>query len=260
MMQTIGSLVDILKMTIPFVLIYFCAQLAWAAYKDGDVTKVIMGLISAAIVFWFGATNIVAASDWAFTIIATDLESSVMLNYAEKTVDDAVTTVGQVIENPGEPQVQRHTLTENLVPTAPAQRQPAPVAQPQQPTYSQQPQPDATAQAYQRYLEEYNRAHSSQPVPTLAQMPQYQTQSEPVGGVYSENTQAVATPIPPTQPSQGGPSNMYTVKRGDSLYKIAQSKLGSGERWRELCQINYGGNQSSCDNLRVGETLRLPVN
>jgi nucleoid-associated protein YgaU len=31
---------------------------------------------------------------------------------------------------------------------------------------------------------------------------------------------------------------MYRVASGDSLYKIAKRRLGSGERWREIVAMN----------------------
>ncbi len=46
-------------------------------------------------------------------------------------------------------------------------------------------------------------------------------------------------PPPPkraTVPKTGQPD--YTVKRGDSLWKIAAAKLGAGTRWRELYNLN----------------------
>ena len=51
----------------------------------------------------------------------------------------------------------------------------------------------------------------------------------------------------------------YRVKRGDSLYKIAKKYLGSGNRYKEIKDLNSkklaGGN-----DLEVGDILKLPRN
>lgn len=49
---------------------------------------------------------------------------------------------------------------------------------------------------------------------------------------------------------------MYTVKRGDSLSKIAQEQLGDASRWPEIAQINAISNP---DLIHPGQQLRLPV-
>ncbi len=46
----------------------------------------------------------------------------------------------------------------------------------------------------------------------------------------------------------------YTVKRGDTLWKIAQSRLGSGSRYQEIIRIN--GLKS--DLIHPGQVLKLP--
>ena len=49
----------------------------------------------------------------------------------------------------------------------------------------------------------------------------------------------------------------YTVQKGDSLYKIAKSQLGSGDRWQEV----YQANASTIKNpnlIYAGQVLNLP--
>ena len=49
----------------------------------------------------------------------------------------------------------------------------------------------------------------------------------------------------------------YTVQKGDSLYKIAKSQLGSGDRWQEV----YQANASTIKNpnlIYAGQVLDLP--
>jgi len=61
---------------------------------------------------------------------------------------------------------------------------------------------------------------------------------------------------PEVAAEKGQVAGAYIVKSGDSLWKIAQEKMGSGFQWRELAQAN----NISLDNtiLRTGQTLTIP--
>jgi 5'-nucleotidase len=50
-------------------------------------------------------------------------------------------------------------------------------------------------------------------------------------------------------------NNTYTVKRGDTLWKIASTHYGDGKKWREIADANPGLTPSA---LRVGQTISLP--
>jgi 5'-nucleotidase len=50
-------------------------------------------------------------------------------------------------------------------------------------------------------------------------------------------------------------TNTYTVKRGDTLWKIASTHYGDGKKWREIADANPGLTPSA---LRVGQTISLP--
>ena len=56
-----------------------------------------------------------------------------------------------------------------------------------------------------------------------------------------------------------------TVQRGDSLWRIAARNLGSGERWKEIFDLNVGKTQADGRSLRnpdlilVGWVLELPA-
>ncbi len=50
-------------------------------------------------------------------------------------------------------------------------------------------------------------------------------------------------------------AGQYSVKRGDSLWKIASSQLGSGYRWQEIAKLNNLKNPSI---LKTGQVLNLP--
>lgn len=55
-------------------------------------------------------------------------------------------------------------------------------------------------------------------------------------------------------PASAPVSNTYTVKSGDTLWAIAQSKLGNGARYKEIMTLNGKVNTI----IRVGEVLKLP--
>ncbi|HEX4052729.1 MAG TPA: LysM peptidoglycan-binding domain-containing protein [Tepidisphaeraceae bacterium] len=68
-----------------------------------------------------------------------------------------------------------------------------------------------------------------------------------------------AAPDPALSASSAAPSaasgNTYTVKRGDTLWKIASTHYGDGKKWHEIADANPGLTPSA---LRVGQTITLP--
>lgn len=50
----------------------------------------------------------------------------------------------------------------------------------------------------------------------------------------------------------------YVVKEGDSLWKIAESALGDGGRYKEIIEMNKGIIEDM-DNLVIGANLKLPL-
>lgn len=46
----------------------------------------------------------------------------------------------------------------------------------------------------------------------------------------------------------------YTVKKGETLYRIAKAQLGKGSRWKEIAELN----QVDGSTLRVGQVILLP--
>ena len=51
----------------------------------------------------------------------------------------------------------------------------------------------------------------------------------------------------------------YTVKQNDSLWKIAQSELGDGNRWKEIYELNKDVIKDS-NKLTSGKTILIPAN
>jgi nucleoid-associated protein YgaU len=67
------------------------------------------------------------------------------------------------------------------------------------------------------------------------------------------------TPDPalaPAAPVAGSASaNTYTIRKGDTLWKIASQHYGDGKKWHEIADANPGLSPSS---LRVGQSISLP--
>lgn len=57
-----------------------------------------------------------------------------------------------------------------------------------------------------------------------------------------------------TAPSDASKGSTYTVRKGDTLYSIAQRELGSKGRWQEIAALNGGS-----DSLSPGTTIKLPA-
>ena len=61
-------------------------------------------------------------------------------------------------------------------------------------------------------------------------------------------------PAAPAAAATAG-SRSYTVKKGDTLFSIAKTQLGSGRDWQKIVAINPG---LSPQKLRVGQQIVLP--
>ena len=49
-------------------------------------------------------------------------------------------------------------------------------------------------------------------------------------------------------------SNTYTVKKGDTLWSIAEDEFGSGYNWTDI----YNTNNLKTENIEVGQELTIP--
>ena len=62
-----------------------------------------------------------------------------------------------------------------------------------------------------------------------------------------------AAPKPAAAPK--AEAKTYTVRRGDTLWDIAERSLGDGARYREIARLNGIANPS---RINVGAVLKLP--
>jgi nucleoid-associated protein YgaU len=65
----------------------------------------------------------------------------------------------------------------------------------------------------------------------------------------------------PSSAVETGPKQFktYTVREGDSLWKIAASQLGNGSRFEEIAKLNADVLKGREDNLNVGMQLKIPA-
>lgn len=76
----------------------------------------------------------------------------------------------------------------------------------------------------------------------------------------ADQTEAAAgAPVTTTAPTVTENAKTYTVKSGDSLWKIAQNVLGDGSRWREIYDMNKGVIGSNPDLIYAGQVYNLPA-
>ncbi|OQX51288.1 hypothetical protein B5M47_01070 [candidate division CPR3 bacterium 4484_211] len=60
----------------------------------------------------------------------------------------------------------------------------------------------------------------------------------PLERPYVEEGQELVIPGPGEELAEETKDLIYTVQKGDSLWKIAEEKLGSGFRWKDLARVN----------------------
>lgn len=72
--------------------------------------------------------------------------------------------------------------------------------------------------------------------------------------VASPSVKPTPSPITKTETDTDTNTNTYIVQKGDTLWDIAQNKLGSGEKYRELAKLN---NLKSANYIEAGQSLQL---
>lgn len=78
--------------------------------------------------------------------------------------------------------------------------------------------------------------------------------AEPVVNAPEDNQKTADAPQDSSIP---GNAKLYTVKDGDSPWKIAANQLGNGERYKEILKLNPDVSPDGT-NLTVGMKLKLP--
>lgn len=73
----------------------------------------------------------------------------------------------------------------------------------------------------------------------------------------SENT-ASESANQESAPEKPAASGTYTIKRGDSLWKIAGAELGDAHRWPEIYELNKD-DIANPDLIEIGQQLKLPA-
>jgi nucleoid-associated protein YgaU len=77
-----------------------------------------------------------------------------------------------------------------------------------------------------------------------------QTQSVVAGPVLTKEA--------PARPNDRQPAQTYTLAAGDTLWKVAQSQLGDGARWKEIQKLN-NITDAEIKTLQIGKVLKLPA-
>ena len=60
---------------------------------------------------------------------------------------------------------------------------------------------------------------------------------------------------PAAAPAASAGGSMYTVQKGDTLYKIARERYGDGKQWQKIASANPGLSPST---LKVGQKIAIP--
>jgi 5'-nucleotidase len=74
----------------------------------------------------------------------------------------------------------------------------------------------------------------------------------PIQSATPDASLSASTPAMSAAAAAGG---TYTVKPGDTLWKIAATHYGDGRKWKQIADANNGLDPSK---LRVGQTITLP--
>jgi hypothetical protein len=77
--------------------------------------------------------------------------------------------------------------------------------------------------------------------------------SEDINGIRATPAKLIAAPAP--APAAHADVRTYTVKRGDTLWDIAEKFYGDGQQWQKIAKAS---GLKEADDLAVGQRLRLP--
>ena len=91
------------------------------------------------------------------------------------------------------------------------------------------------------------------PPPTATLAPSGQYMGSPLPGAY-EQPKSV-TPTPSADASTPAAGKSYTVKKGDTLWSIAQRTYGDGKQYKKIVSANPS---IKGDQLKAGQVITLP--
>jgi nucleoid-associated protein YgaU len=98
-----------------------------------------------------------------------------------------------------------------------------------------------------------------QPLPAaqriaLTGMGQYSAEGTYAAG---EQSQVLGGAVPVAPAPVSVPAELYTIKAGESLYKICQTRYGDGSLWKSLAEFNKNVIPNPT-KLKAGVTIRIP--
>ena len=82
----------------------------------------------------------------------------------------------------------------------------------------------------------------------------YSSEGAQTDGLHA-HTNGAQAPVTPVQ--MAVPAELYTIKAGESLYKICEAKYGDGTLWKSLAEFNSNVIPNPT-KLRAGVTIRIP--
>jgi nucleoid-associated protein YgaU len=218
---------EILVVVLVATLGWYILSLALEAYRTKDVKKVMSGITGWVAVVILSAVALVPLALWLFGSIYESVVHHPVLITAKETVSESARFTTDVIDGDGK------VTMPNIPPPIKSVGDPVVVS-----TVNQEEQPQHQPIVVNVHTGDGNT-----------------TSSQPLGNVSVGQT---PQEVPPTPSAPSMSTGSYTVQRGDTLYRIAKAKYGDGEKWRTLCDHNFGGNKSRCDNLRVGQVITIP--
>ena len=84
--------------------------------------------------------------------------------------------------------------------------------------------------------------------------------TQPAGRItilIETSAEPVEPPVGPEEPTAPEESTIYVVVKGDSLWKIAKNKMGSGSLWNELFEANRDTIKDP-NRIFIGQQLVIP--
>jgi nucleoid-associated protein YgaU len=97
------------------------------------------------------------------------------------------------------------------------------------------------------------------PIPSAMPAPVTASMVTPAAEAAAPVAPAIVTQTPPapvTAPAPaGGTSQKYLVQKGDTLFRIAKTRYGDGNRWQQIASANPGLTPAS---LKAGSTIVVP--